>query len=92
MEAIKTKFGDMSRFTTPTTGATSRRAYLLEQFLTGINTAQRVVDGYKPVTPARMGTMLAHMKDDDLYFFLRKCQAYKGPFSKCFFGSLKTKK
>lgn len=80
----------MERYTKPTTKATSKRAHLLEQFLTKLNPS-RIEAGYTELKPARIGMMLAHLSDDDMYFFFRSCEQYKGGFSKCFFGSLKKK-
>jgi len=91
MQALKTKLADLSRFTTPTTKATNRRAHLLEQYLQRINTKERELAGFKPVTPARLGAMVAHISTDDLDAFYKTCGEYKGGFSKCFFGSLKKK-
>lgn len=90
MEAIKTKFAGMERFTKPTTKANSHRAELVEQFLTRLNPS-RVEAGYKALTPARLGMMLAHVQTDDLHAFYKSCEGYKGGFSRCFFGSLKKK-
>lgn len=91
MESLKSKF-NLTRYTTPTTKAGSRRAHLLEQYLSKINTKERELAGFKPVTPARLGMMVAHMSEDDLEAFYKQASQYKGGFSKAFFGALKTKK
>jgi hypothetical protein len=91
MEALKTKLADMSRYTKPTTKANSNRAHLIEQFLERLNPGRKQA-GYPELTPARLGKMVAHLSDDDLYFTFNTCSKYNGPFSKCFFGSLKVKK
>jgi hypothetical protein len=91
METIKSKLS-MERFNAPTTKAMDRRAHLLEQFLGRINTKEREQSGFQAITPARLGTMVAHVDTDDLEAFYKKCCNYtNGPFSKCFFGSLKAK-
>lgn len=92
MELLKTKLADLSRFTVPKTKATSRRAHLLEQYLARINTKERTDAGYKPVTPARLGKMVAHMDEDDLEAFYKSASEYNGGFSRAFFGALKIKK
>lgn len=89
MQALKDKL-NLERYTKPTTKATSKRAHLLEQFLDKLNPS-RMEAGFPELKPARIGMMLSHLSDDDIYFFFRNCEQYKGGFSKCFFGSLKKK-
>ncbi len=92
MEALKNKLAGMARYTTPTTKAKDRRSHLVEQFLERINNQERRDAGYKDVTPARIGVMVAHIKTDDLEAFYKQCSDYRGGFSKAFFGALKVKK
>jgi len=66
----------MDRFQKPTTKANSERAEMLEKFLTKMN-PDRIASGYKPITPARIGVMLAHVPTSDLFPFFKECEQAK---------------
>lgn len=93
MESIKGKLQSIERYKRPTTKANSRRATIIEQILQKVNTEERAAAGFKKVTPARLGAMVAHLSTDELdAFYNEGVKHYKGPFSKYFFGALKVKK
>lgn len=69
-----------------------RREYV-QEFTDKINT-ERVGTKWKPLKLQAVAVMVGHLKNQDLHFFLKKCNEYqkeKGSFSKCFFGALKKK-
>lgn len=67
----------------------NERQEILKEFLTILNSA--VKPPYKPMTPARLGMMLAPVKTKELYVFLADCK-YASNFSKYFWYSFKSKK
>lgn len=78
----------------PRTGANSERATILEEFLKILNSERK--PPYKPLTPARLGMMLAPVKTKDLYTFLGECKYSAsnkpfGTFSKYFWYCFKKK-
>lgn len=84
---MKTISFDLERYTKPTTKANSERAELLEKFLNRLN-PPRVEAGYKPLSAARLGMMLAHVPTEDLYPFYRECEQAKS-FGKLFHYKLR---
>lgn len=68
----KSEAFSMERFQMPTTKANSERAEVIEKFLNRINPG-RTAAGYKPITPARIGIMLAHVPTPDLHAFYKEC-------------------
>lgn len=64
----------------------SERALLLKEFLEIINSQTN--PPYKPLTPARLGMLLAPIKTKDLYVFLSRCKEAKS-FAKFFWWSFK---
>lgn len=54
---------------------TSERAEILKEFLTILNA--NIKPPYKPMTPGRLGMMLAPVKTKDLYTFLAECKYAK---------------
>lgn len=81
--------------TAPKTGPTNERATILQEFLEILNRERK--PPYKPLTPARLGMMLAPVKTKDLYTFLADCKYAasnkpSGAFSKYFFWSCNPKK
>lgn len=84
MERIKI---DLSRYQQPRSKATSERAELIEKFLSRLN-PPRIADGFKPLTPARLGAMLAHVPTEDLWPFYRSCEQANS-FSRFFHWSLR---
>lgn len=66
---------------------TSERAELLKQFLEVLN-AQRDLEKYKPLTPARLGMLLAPVTTKNLYVFLADCR-FASHFSKYFWSRFK---
>jgi hypothetical protein len=69
----------------------SERGDLLERFMERLN-APRIQAGFRPLSYGRLSALLAHLEISDLYAFYKQCEAYKGPFSKCFWGALKVRK
>jgi len=85
---------------TPTKGATSKRASIIEEFVTEINKERPCtykVNGVKKklgkITPRAVAIKLSHIKSEhDLTYFLSVCRDYKNrhnSFSKAFFGGIK---
>jgi len=76
----------------PRTGANSERATILQEFLEILNSERK--PPYKPLTPARLGVMLAPVKTKDLYTFLADCKYFasnksSGAFSRYFWWRFK---
>jgi len=67
----------------------SERATILKEFLTILNAERK--PPYKPLTPARLGMMLAPIKTKDLYAFMADCK-YASHFSKYFWSRFKREK
>jgi len=85
---------------TPTKGATSKRASIIEEFVTEINKERPCTykdkNGIKrklgKVKAKEIAVRLSHLKENDLTYFLSECKDYRnrnGSFTKRFFGSLK---
>ena len=72
-----------------TQGITNERQLILKDFLDILNPARKST-GYKPLTGAGIGVKLAHMSNQDLKWFYKKCCNAKS-FGGCFWGSLKNK-
>ena len=70
-QAMKKLSFDFSRFETPTTGATSERASLLEPFIERLQGDARR-SGYKPMSKARICMLMAYIATEDLYAFHKK--------------------
>lgn len=68
---------------------TSERAEILKEFLTILNA--NIKPPYKPMTPARLGMMLAPVKTKDLYTFLADCK-YASNFNSYFWWRFKQDK
>ena len=77
------------RLEQPTTRATSERGELLERFLLRLN-PPRVRDGYKPLTPARVGMLMSHIPTDELHYFYQQCDSGNN-FSKLWWWYVKVK-
>ena len=90
MQSTQSLFANF-QLPTPTTKARNEREELLEQFVAEIN-REREGTNYKPVTFMAIKVKTAHLDLYDLKYFYRQCLLYKGGFSKCFFGALKTAK
>lgn len=72
---------------------TSERAETIKEFVDAIN-AERVNTKFKKISPRLVAIKLAHLKQEDLYYFLSVCKDYRvrnGSFSKAFFGMLKVR-
>lgn len=77
----------------------SKRSLILEEFVNEINKERPctyIKNGKKvrleKITGKAVAIKLAHLKEDDLFYFLSVCKDYKnrnGSFSKRFFGSIK---
>lgn len=73
---------------------TNRRQSIIKDFVDAIN-LERYNTKFKPVTGKQIALRLAHLSEDDMYYFLSQCRKYKlenksHSFSKCFYGALKT--
>lgn len=68
-------------------GARSERAEFVGKFTDRLNQDR---GGYKKLTYARIGKVLAHIPTQDLYAFWKKCDEAK-IFGKVFWGALKVK-
>lgn len=68
----------------------NERQDLIKQFLDRIN-GERIGTPYKQMTARGVAIKVAHIKTNELYSFYKKCEEYKGDFSKCFFGILRVK-
>lgn len=64
----------------------NERQALLKEFLDTLNADRK--PPYKPLTPGRIGMMLAPIKTKDLYSFLADCK-YAGNFSRYFWWRFK---
>ena len=72
--AFKKSTFDFSRFSKPTTGATSERASLLEPFIERLQRDARLA-GYKPMSKARICMLMGYIATEDLYAFHKKLEA-----------------
>lgn len=72
----------------PRTGANSERATILQEFLEILNSERK--PPYKPLTPARLGMMLAALDTRELYVFLAELKQSKH-FSKSFWWRMNPK-
>ncbi len=68
---------------------TSERAEILKEFLMHLNA--NIKPPYKPMTPARLGMMLAPMETKYLYIFLADCK-YAKNFNSYFWWRFKQDK
>lgn len=96
LQSVETKsaatlFTGMERFSVIKGNRGSARGEMLDKFLARLNPG-RVAGGYKPLTHARIGKMLAHIPTDDLYAFYQLCERSDLPFGAFFHWSLKPKK
>ena len=62
---------DMARFEKPTSGASSKRASLLEPFIERLQRDARM-KGYTPMSKPRICMLMAYIDTDDLYGFHKK--------------------
>lgn len=90
MQTITDIFGGLSFPAPVKKSRRTERGDFLDTFTARIN-AERDGVKYKKFTKARIAFFISHIPTSDLYFFLKQCESYSGPFSKCFFGSLKVK-
>ena len=67
----------------------NERQLLVRDFLTAIN-SERSGTKYKPLSARAVAIKLSHLSEFDLRYFYKQCSEYKGEFSKCFWGCLKT--
>lgn len=67
-------------------GITNERQYVLKQFLDRLNLDRK--PPYKPLTPARLGTMLRFVETSAMKQFYDECKDAKN-FSKYFWWSFK---
>jgi hypothetical protein len=67
---------DISRYSKPTTKATSERSFQVERFVTRLNES-RARKGYKPYTAAFVATRMSYIKTDELDFFYNKLSEAK---------------
>lgn len=77
----------------PKSSITNRRQEIVKEFVDEIN-KERMGTKWKPVTGRSVALKIAHLSEPDMYYFLSQCRDYKNrhhSFSKCFYGSLKTK-
>lgn len=63
--------GQFARYSKPTTKANSERASLLEPFVTRLQ-REATRDGYKPMSAARIASLMAYIDTDDLHYFYKK--------------------
>lgn len=71
----------------------TERGSLIEEMTNAIN-LERVGTKYKPMTLRAVAVKIGHIETKDLYYLLSICNDSKnrcGSFSKCFFGSLKSR-
>jgi len=68
---IKKPSFDFSRFSKPTTKATSERAELIERFVTKLNNS-RIAGNYKPLPPAFYATKMKLIPTDELHAFYKE--------------------
>ena len=87
MPNIKPATTNLSRFQVVKGNRGSQRAELIEKFLERV-TATRQANGFRAISPARMGKMLAHIPTDQLYPFYRDCERARS-FTAYFHWSLK---
>jgi hypothetical protein len=82
---------DLSRFQVVKGNRGSLRGEMLDSFRRYLNPDRRA-SGYGELSHPRLAQIVQHIETDDLVAFLKQCQTAKCGFSKCFWGSLKTKK
>lgn len=83
-------FTGMERFSVVEKNRGSQRGEMLDKFLERLNPS-RIAAGYKPLSHARIATMLSHIPTDYLFAFYRQCETSQLPFSAYFHWSLKAK-
>ncbi len=75
-------------------GAKDKRASLVEYFVLPIND-ERVKNKLKPLSKAFIAIKMAHIHEDDLFPFFKRCvecsNKANGSFGKAWWGSLKVK-
>lgn len=77
-------------FTLEKSKITNERQSVIKMFVDKLN-AQRVSEGYKPLTARFVAIKLSHMSISDLYYFHSVCNNSNN-FGRMFFGLLKVKK
>lgn len=90
MDIPKKYLENLKKRRVETRGSRSERAEIIGAFVESIN-REREGTQWKPVTPARVNMLVAHFSVHELYRLLGACKQ-ADPFSKCFFGVLKSKK
>lgn len=65
------------------------RLKMLDEFYRRIN-AERVAEGMKTFPMSAIGVKTSHLSLEDLGYLLKRC-SQSSNFSRCFFGSLKTR-
>lgn len=81
------------KYQLPTKTRNTERGSLIEEMTNAIN-LERVGTKYKPLSLRAVAVKVGHIETKDLYYLKSICMDSKnrcGSFSKCFFGSLKTK-
>lgn len=90
------KYQRAADLTTKAVNRKTERGELLKEFMENINVA-RLGSPFKPLSMARIASLLAHIPTSDLYYLLSVCKAsgdrnkakYHQSFSKKFFYELK---
>jgi hypothetical protein len=63
--------GAMSRYSKPKSGATNKRAALIEPFVTRLQRDAKLA-GYKPMSKARICMLMAYIDTEELDYFYKK--------------------